>query len=329
MSFKAHKDLATKHDGDRVWGYRNVYCTDIKLQAQTVAGELVRSEVSLPSPSVPSRLDWLLPESVKSYHEIGTPKNSAQVNPFIFTKTLAKLAEGKGAEIIFGLAKGFIYKDDGKSIDSDVYHKEGASITITATDVVIAAGPWTSKLFPSIHLGAPHGHSVVVRPSRNLSPYVLFPKIEPPVDGNLQSILSPEICPRPGDGLHSFDTVYACGPDDYTVPLPETTERVEVDKKKCEDVWLAVNSVSREIHDGEVITEQACYKPQIRPHEEDEEIGPIVGSVGIKGLWLATGHDEWGVSNSAGTGLVMSEMILEGKAKSADCESLDPKHFLQ
>ncbi|KAK4693938.1 hypothetical protein P7C71_g3554, partial [Lecanoromycetidae sp. Uapishka_2] len=72
----------------------------------------------------------------------------------------------------------------------------------------------------------------------------------------------------------------------------------------------------------------ACYKPQIRLHNDGEEVGPMVGSTGIKGLWLATGHDEWGISNAPGTGLVMSEMIFEGVARSADCESLDPKHFL-
>ena len=88
-------------------------------------------------------------------------------------------------------------------------------------------------------------------------------------------------------------------------------------------------SISSPIRDGEIITRQACYKPQIRPHEEGEEVGPIVGPTGIEGVWLATGHDEWGIQNSAGTGLVLSEMILEGEAKSADCEALHPKHFLQ
>ena len=77
------------------------------------------------------------------------------------------------------------------------------------------------------------------------------------------------------------------------------------------------------------MTRQACYKPQIRPHEEDEEVGPVVGPAGITGVWLATGHDEWGIQNSAGTGLVISEMIMEGEAKSANCETLDPKHFLK
>ena len=94
-------------------------------------------------------------------------------------------------------------------------------------------------------------------------------------------------------------------------------------------MYTAVGSVSKPIHEGEVITKQACNRPQIRPHEEDEEVGPIVGPTGIQGLWLATGHDEWGIQNAPGTGLVMSEMIFDGAAHSADCESLDPKHFLK
>ena len=158
---------------------------------------------------------------------------------------------------------------------------------------------------------------------------MLFPKINAPEHGGLQSLLSPEIYPRPGDDLHSFDTIYACGPDDYDVPLPDTTDSVTVDEQSCNDVYTAVKSISKEIHEGEVLTKQACYKPQIRPHKEDEEVGPMVGFTGIQGLWLATGHDEWGIQNAPGTGLVMSEMIFEGAAQSADCESLDPKHFLK
>ena len=115
-----------------------------------------------------------------------------------------------------------------------------ASHELVATDVVVAAGPWTPKIFPSVQLGAPRGHSVVVRPSRKLSSYVLFPEIQPPADGTLPGIVAPEIHPRPGDGLYAFDTVYACGPDDYTVPLPEDTNHVQVDQKKTEDVWMAI-----------------------------------------------------------------------------------------
>lgn len=54
----------------------------------------------------------------------------------------------------------------------------------------------------------------------------------------------------------------------------------------------------------------------------------MVGPLNIRGLSLATGLDEWGVSNGPGVGLVMSEMIREGKAKSADVLSLDPKYWV-
>lgn len=336
LSFKTHGELAKKHGGDKIWGHRSVYCADVALQAQDLNNEAAIATAvedgheESSTTKVPSDLDWLLPGSVKSYTEAGNPNNSGQVNPLAFTETLAQLAKEKGAEVIIGSATAINFRDKNSGISSVSYTQNGTSKTLNATDILLAAGPWTPKLFPATNLGhPPRGHSVVVRPSRYLSPYVLFPNISAPENGSLSNLLSPEIYPRPGDKIHDFDTVYACGPDDYEVPLPASTDTVAVDEQRCNDVYTAVGSVSKPIHEGEVITKQACYKPQIRPHEEDEEVGPIVGPTGIQGLWLATGHDEWGIQNAPGTGLVMSEMIFDGAAHSADCESLDPKHFLK
>lgn len=336
LSFKIHDELAKKHEGDKTWGHRSVYCAEVALQAQdlnngaAIANGIEDDHEESSKAKVPSDLDWLLPGSVKSYTEVGNLNNSGQVNPLAFTETLAQLAKEKGAEVIIGSATAINYRDEDSGISSVSYTQNGTSKTLKATDIVLAAGPWTPKLFPATNLGhPPRGHSVVVRPSRDLSPYVLFANIGAPENGSLSNLLSPEIYPRPGDNIHEFDTVYACGPDDYEVPLPDSTDTVAVDEQRCDDVYTAVGSVSKPIHEGEVITKQACYKPQIRPHEEGEEIGPIVGPTGIQGLWLATGHDEWGIQNAPGTGLVMSEMIFDGAAHSADCESLDPKHFLK
>ena len=334
LSFKTHAASAKEHGGDKIWGHRSVDCADVELQAQDVdleAGKAngLKNDVTAPSAKTPSELDWLLPASVKSYTEIGTPSNSGQVNPYILTKTLADLAEGKGAKTIIGSATAIDYAEDHQGIVSVQYSQNGTTKSMPATDILLSAGPWTPKLFPRVHLMGPRGHSVVIKPSRNLSPYVLFPTIAPPPNGNPEHILSPEIYPRPTDLLHDFDSVYACSPDDYDVPLPDTSESVAVDEQSCNDVWTAVKSISQEIHDGKVITKQVCYKPQIRLHEEGEEVGPMVGPTGIKGLWLATGHDEWGIQNAPGTGLVMSEMIIEGGAHSTNSDSLDPKHFLK
>ena len=333
LSFKTHRALAEKHGGDRIWGHRNIYCADVELLAQELEDDVqvVRSEIPerlSEGPKVPPALDWLLLSSVKSYSEVGDPNNTGQVNPYMFTKTLAELAEEKGVKVILGSAFAIDYTKDKSGIESVQYMKNGSRQTLNATDILLAAGPWTTKLFPPARLGAPRGHSIVVRPSRDLSPYVLFTNITASPNDTLRNPLSPEIYPRPGDLLHDFDTAYACGPDDYGVPLPDTSDEVAVDQKSCNDIRTAVESVSQEIHDGEVITRQACYKPQMRPHDEGEEVGPMVGPTGIRGLWIATGHDEWGIQNAPGTGLVMSEMIFEGTARSADCEPLDPKHFL-
>lgn len=87
-------------------------------------------------------------------------------------------------------------------------------------------------------------------------------------------------------------TLYSCGPDDYEAPLPSSTGEVKVDAQKCTEIWTALKIVSQQLRDGKIITKQACCKPQIRHHKEDEEVGPMIGPAGIEGLRLATGHDE-------------------------------------
>ena len=327
LSFQTHNELAKQHNGEKVWGHRLVYAADIKLQGQVLdkgrkAGGL-ESELEYPK-----ELDWLAPGAIQFYNEIGTPRNSGQVSPFPFTSALARLAEDKGAKVIFGSATAINYRKDGEGVDSVSYKaKDGKVESLEATDIVVAAGPWSPNLLPSVKLLAPRGHSIVVKPTRDLSPYILFPNISAAPDSALGELISPDIYPRPADSMFGYETVYSSAPDDYSVTLPEGTDRIEVDDSQIQQIWDSIRTISHEIHDGEIQVRQACYKPQIRKHEEGEEVGPMVGSVGVQGLWLATGHDEWGIQNAPGTGLVMSEMIFEGEAKSADCSSLDPKSF--
>ncbi|KAL9093913.1 MAG: hypothetical protein Q9165_003836 [Trypethelium subeluteriae] len=329
LSFRTHGELAKRHGGDKIWGHRYVHCAEVSLEAHELDSGGTQSSSKDMNGGSPPALDWIYADSIKSYEEIGTPSNSAQVNSYLYTTNIAKLAEEQGTKVIIGHATRISYSQDMKSINSLTYSSHGETMDLEATDVVIAAGPWTTHIFPRAALLTPRGHSIVVKPSADLSNHVLFTNIEPAPNSTVKDLISPEIYPRPPDTLHNFDTVYSSGPDDYDVPLPASVGEVEVDDRRCEDVWNALGSVSQQIKDGQVITRQACYKPQIRQHEDNEEVGPMIGPTGITGLWLATGHDEWGMQNSAGTGLVMSEMIFDGTAHSADCESLDPRHFLR
>lgn len=323
LSFKKHAELAKTHGGDRLWGHRHVHCAEVALEARNLdnLSELTKPEI-----------DWLAPGVLKSYTEIGNLSNSAQVNPFLYTTNTARLAAEKGAQVIIGKATEIKYStDDAKSVTSvDYTTPNGSAESLEATDVIVAAGPWTPRLLPQVQLQTPRGHSVVIKPTSPISPHVLFPTISPAPDSGLEDLISPEIYPRPADALYPFETVYSAGPDDYDVPLPSSTDEVAVDPQKCDDITQALSSVSPPLQHGQVLARQACYKPQIRTHEDGEEVGPIVGPLpGTRGVWLATGHDEWGMSNSAGTGVIMSEMVLEGEAKSADVGSLHPRHFVR
>lgn len=42
----------------------------------------------------------------------------------------------------------------------------------------------------------------------------------------------------------------------------------------------------------------------------------------------AAGHSCWGILNGPATGLVMAELIAEGKPKSVDIRKLDPQRLL-
>ncbi|KAK4454861.1 FAD dependent oxidoreductase [Podospora aff. communis PSN243] len=269
LSFKLHQDLAQEHDGEKVWGFRTVHAAEIGIQAREPDGD--REEAG--SDDRRSALDWLFPGSVKAYKEIGIPADTGQVHPQLFCKSIAELAKAAGVSIVFGTATSINHDEGGSHVMSVTYTSQGAIHELPATDILVAAGPWTAMLLPQVKLRAPKGHSIVVRPSRDeISPYILFPDIR-----SSTAILSPDIYPRPSDALNSFSTVYASGPDYYDVALPNLASDVTVESEKVQDVWKAAKSVSQEIQDGTVITKQACYKAQIRKHEENEEIGPLLG----------------------------------------------------
>lgn len=328
LSYRLHRELAGKHNGIQKWGFRHVFCADVDAMGEAV-GHAATSEshshfhshvVSSPSNKhYPPELDWITPDKITSYTELGRPENTAQVHPHLFTNNIADQAKQQGARFVMGSVISLNYTKDGSQIKSVTYRtKETAdTVEINASDVVVAAGPWTKNLLPKAPIKESRNHSIVVRPREPVSAYVLFPELHPKIP---QKRIPPEIYSRP-DG-----TIYSCGPSDTDVPLPETTDLVDINTKICDRIYEDVSSISAAVREGEVITRQACYRPFVVGRARD--IGPLVGPTGVRSLWLASGHDSWGISNGPGTGKVMSEMILDGRASSADVSSLDPRLML-
>lgn len=347
LSFRLHAELAELHNGAENWGHRSIYCGQLAAKGRSLGqnssqNDTLKTEDSvslkkrdkkalgkLVAADIPKELNWFSPDSVKSYDEMGDPTNTAQVHPYMFTTAMARLAEEKGVKVVLGSVSRIEKPDN--AVESVTYVDKATSQThtIPATDVVISAGPWTKSVYPLAPIAALRAHSVTIRPSKPISAHAVFTEISlPPSFGRTDTFVksrrahgktvTPEIYARPDN------EAYACGEGDTLVPLPRTTEDVETDDARCQDIVDYVSSISDELRDGEVTVRQACYLPNV----EAASGGPLIGETGVKGLLMAAGHTCWGIQNGPATGKLMSEFIFDGKAKSANIDSLDPRKVL-
>jgi glycine/D-amino acid oxidase-like deaminating enzyme len=270
---------------------------------------------------VPKDLDWVAMESVSAYEEMGDPRTTAQVHPYQFTTSIATLAESAGAKIILGSASRINQKDG--AVTSVTYKEKetGEEKILDADTVILTAGPWTREVWPKAPITALRAHSVTIRPSKPVSAYCLFTSIEMPAakSGRRGQTVTPEIYARPNN------EIYACGEGDQLIKLPKSSDLVQVDESRCQDIVDQVSSISDELRDGEVTARQACYLPNVEGRGGGG--GPLIGETSVRGLLIGAGHTCWGIQNAPGTGKCLSELVWEGGVKSARLESLDPRRF--
>ncbi|KAF2165042.1 hypothetical protein M409DRAFT_67353 [Zasmidium cellare ATCC 36951] len=352
LSYKLHKELAEEHGGEERWGYRRVHCGQVDCVGRGISGGRGKgrsvpgkegemdgneeSNVSLQKRSkdalnklrakgIPKDLDWVSPNSLRAYEEMGDPSTTAQVHPYQFTTSMASLAREKGVQILENSPVTAInYSPDGSSVSSVTYTTPSSNKpqTLPTTTLIIASGPWTPHIYPTAPISALRAHSVTIRPSRPVSAYALFTQIKlpspfPANKAHSGQIVTPEIYARP------FTEVYACGEGDHLAPLPPTSADVQVDESRCQDIVDSVGSVSDELRDGEVTARQACYLPSVQGSS-----APLVGFTGSEGEVMAVGHTCWGIQNAPGTGKLVSEFVFEGAGRSAKVKGLDPRNFL-
>jgi len=347
LSYRLHKELADEHGGEQRWGYRGVGCASIACRGRPVPADggvkganggpldgggesadlQTRNEKVklLQKAGVPEDLDWVVPESVVDYEAMGTPENTAQVHPYLFTTSMAKLAEEKGVKIVIGSVNNVRQSSNGTRVEGVDYKGEDGSIrSLPATHVVLSAGPWTPSVWKKVPISGTKAYSITIRPSRPVSAYAIFTDLELPKDftaardgakGRARQV-TPEIYARPNN------EVYACYGFGGGEALPANTALVSVDAQRCQDIVDYVGSISDELRDGEVTGRQACYLPNVSTGG-----GPIIGETSVKGLFIAAGHTCWGIQNGPATGKLVSELVWEGSAKSANISTLNPKKF--
>lgn len=254
LSYRLHAELAKQHDGAQRWGYRELACGSVRGRVKRSRLEELKRGLANPLPTpapseadeepkdegkdwaklpkmqtsaaalltkspLPDDLDWLDRASIEAYDVMsrGPTAPTAQVHPYLFTTSMATLAQEKGVDIRIG-AKATDIRHDSSRVRSVEFLDRRTNTTQViddVTDVLVSAGPWTSVLLPGSGIANQRAHSIVF--SADVSPYAVFTKFRLP-EGFVPEhraaagqrrmhklTVDPEVYARPGG------EVYSCG----------------------------------------------------------------------------------------------------------------------
>ncbi|KAJ9102641.1 hypothetical protein QFC19_004750 [Naganishia cerealis] len=315
LSYRLHAELADQFGGEKEWGFRKV---------DTLS---VTTDVNGKSKKAPP-VDWLPRGTVLASRVLGTTTTTSQVHPEQFTKYILDRFLGKPhTSLIHGSATSLTLSATSTPESLTLTTASGNEQTIPCTTLILAAGPWTGRLAKKLLPAGPaarckvdgqRAHSIVLESKQaTLSAHALF------TDMTLQdgSNAEPEVYCRP-DG-----TAYICGQTDNE-PLPATTADVTPSPAAITTLHAQARTLSPHLDASSsasseagatVRAEQACFLPL------SHRGTPLIGAVpGLNKVYVASGHSCWGICNAPGTGKVLSEIVLQGKATSADVAALAP-----
>lgn len=165
LSFKLHAELAKQHDGETKWGYRRLEAIHLEADLSALPNGGDKKD--------PRGLRGWLGEGLGKRmrtRSLGTKDTIAQVHPALFTNELVRLS---GAKVVIASATSLVLAKGSSGVRNKVV---GVGITtsrdvaeveeeIKATEVVIAAGPWTGELAVRL-LGKERGRLLAVTGSR-------------------------------------------------------------------------------------------------------------------------------------------------------------------
>jgi glycine/D-amino acid oxidase-like deaminating enzyme len=290
-SFALHAKLAQELGTDHGYRRMDTYMMAAREQGSVRGGHRVDAPPWLDGPGV-------------VVAALGSTETTAQVHPARFTTALVEAARAHGARLRMGIVESILQRDG--AVHGVVVSGE----TIDADAVVLAMGPWTSRVAKG--LGVPRvrglkGYSVTLV-GATVPAHALFVDYRT-ADGRA---LEPEIFPRP-DG-----DVYVCGMADPAA-LPDSPESVDVNDAACDVLARAAGRVSTALAAARIARRQACYRPVT-----DDGL-PLIGRVPrVSGAYIATGHGPWGMLNAPATGLGLAELIADGAASLVDLRPFDP-----
>jgi glycine/D-amino acid oxidase-like deaminating enzyme len=293
-SFHLHAELASELSGD--WGHRPISAYSGFVMSD---GDARRH--------LPSELDWLS-EGVMIAGRIGTPDTTAIVHPRKFTAGMMTAAAKLGAEFRRGRITGIIRHADGKTRGVEV---DGG--VIEADAVVVAMGPWSLLAAGWMDLPVVFGQrspSAVYDTGSDVPAHALFLEYQDERDSGL----TVEVFPRADGSTHV--TAFS---GQQPLPLDPTAITAEADE--IARLMAICERLSPAFRAERIIARQACFRPIT------QDGLPLIGKVaGSDGIYVATGHNVWGILNAPATGEALAELIA-GYRPRVDLSPFDPKRL--
>jgi glycine/D-amino acid oxidase-like deaminating enzyme len=290
-SFALHAQLAQEIAGD--WGYRPM----------TAYSGFVASGGD-PRRNAPSALGWLA-NGVVIAQRIGTTETTAIVHPRKFTSAVMNAAVAQGAELRVGRITGIARDANGTTAKG--VEVEGSLVEADA--VVIAMGPWSLLAAQWMRLPAVYGQrspSIVYDIGPDVPADALF--LEYDEDGSAVSI---EVFPRADGSTH----ITALSD---IAPLPLDPAAVTPDVDAIARLQIMCERLSPLFRPEKIIAQQACFRPVT------EDGLPLIGKVPqSEGLYVATGHNVWGILNAPATGEALAQLIAKDATR-GDLSPFDP-----
>jgi glycine/D-amino acid oxidase-like deaminating enzyme len=292
-SFALHATLAGEIAGD--WGYRRMTAYSGFVVPEADARRHMRSE-----------LDWLS-DGVIIASRLGTTETTGIVHPRKFTAAMMSAAQKQGTKLHRGQVTRLVRRGDG----ADVGGVEVDGGVIEADAVVVAMGPWSLLAARWMDLPAVFGQrspSLVYDLAADVPADALF------LDYQVESgtMVSVEVFPRADGSTHI--TAFS-----DQAPLPLDPAAVTPDSGAIDRLQSIAERLSPLFRSDKIIARQACFRPVT------QDGLPLIGKVaGAKGLYVATGHNVWGILNAPATGEALAELIADGVAVSTDLTPFDP-----
>ena len=292
-SFELHAVLAGEIAGD--WGYRRM-----SAYSGFVAGDTDARRHQ------PSQLSWLS-DGVVITARIGSEDTTAIVHPFKFTAAMMQAAQENGATLHRGRVTGIV-RNAG---DATARGVEVDGSVLEADAIVIAMGPWSLLAAEWMSLPAVFGQrspSIVYDTGTDVPPNALFLEYRDRGD----EAISVEVFPRADGSTHM--TAWS-----DVVPLPLNPAAVKPEPEEIGRLQEIAERLSPLFRADRIMSRQACFRPVT------QDGLPLIGKVPhSEGIYVATGHNVWGILNAPASGEAVAELIADGAAQSVDLVPFDP-----